>query len=467
MPASVQVGRSFRESLKLLRARPGTTIALGSAIVLGLLSVCCGIGMAMTPWLLCELLAIQLAEASGKPTPRGPSWVSAGLLMLGAVLFTVSVGWLTWLGLGTDADLLAAPAPTLAERLARGPGVPAAFSAWTALLLVLPFLYTPLILLDARASLGGAVLESARLVVLGGALRHYVLSFVENTVQLIPVLVAGFLAAVFAPEQSWPLLVLLGLPLLSVSVPIGHGMVVSTYAGFRGQIVDPERTRSTSRPPRALILVWLFIGLAPVLSFALLGAALVRPSRLPPGQVPATQVESIAVHTPLRGEVRVHPPGTALEIVVSPSRAEVVASDGGGAGVLPLHGAAPIETLRVVRKRDRYGIELSQASHSSITWIDAAGVRLDDDLRARLLDRVPRWVLWAMLAALFATACTLLPVLAALGEVRRRYALLEGPVTEELSQQRMRTVRRSFVAAALLFPLAVFTLYWGGRSLLA
>ena len=67
-----------------------------------------------------------------------------------------------------------------------------------------------------------------------------------------------------------------------------------------------------------------------------------------------------------------------------------------------------------------------QGGSAYTTWIDRAGVRQDDDLRARLLDRVPSWALLAMLASLLSTASVLLPVLASFAEVRRMSAAAEG-----------------------------------------
>src|SRR5690606_12565882 len=92
----VAVGPNLRASFSLVRSRALAMIALGSAVVLGLVSVCCGIGVFTTPWLLCELLAMQLAEALGAPIARGSSWIYAGMILAGAVLFTAAVGWLTW-----------------------------------------------------------------------------------------------------------------------------------------------------------------------------------------------------------------------------------------------------------------------------------------------------------------------------------------------------------------------------------
>jgi hypothetical protein len=153
---------------------------------------------------------------------------------------------------------------------------------------------------------------------------------------------------------------------------------------------------------------------------------------------------------------------------VDPHAVQVVASDGGGAGPLPLRRDEPIQAARIVRVRERYGIEVMQGGRHFATWIDRAGVRLDDDLQARLIDRVPDWALFGMLGALLATATALLPVLGMLGELRRLYTLPPGarPQPQALSAQRERTLRNAALTGAALLPLGAFSLYWGARSLL-
>jgi hypothetical protein len=206
---------------------------------------------------------------------------------------------------------------------------------------------------------------------------------------------------------------------------------------------------------------------APVVSFGLLGASLVRPSHLARGGLPA-RAEPIAAYTALAREQRVYPAGTALEIAADARSLRVVASDGGGAGRLPLRSRAPLEALRVARVRDDYAIEVMQAGVRYVTRVDRAGVRQDDDLRARLLDRVPSWALYLMLASLFATAAALLPVLAGLSDVRRAYTREAGArlAPQALSEQRARTIRRAYLVALLLVPFSAYSLYWGAQSVL-
>jgi hypothetical protein len=212
-----KLGSCLRQSLQLLLGRSAATIALGAAIVLSLVSICFGIGVLMTPWLLCELLALQLAEALGHPLPRSRAWIGACAILFGAVLLTASVGWLTWLGLGTDAAPLESQQGTALALALRPGGLLAVASAFASLVFVLPFLYAPMIVIEGRASLGGAVLESARVVAGGGVLPHLLLSLVANIVQASPLLIAALSASVLSEHDSTGLWALLSLPLLSSS----------------------------------------------------------------------------------------------------------------------------------------------------------------------------------------------------------------------------------------------------------
>jgi hypothetical protein len=452
-----RLGASLQRSAALMLGRFGRTIALGAAIVLALVAVCFGIGVLLAPWLLCELLALQLGEALGRPIARSRSWVAASAVLLGAVLLTASVGWLTGLGLGDDAA-------GAALRAHEG-SLLALASAVVSLVFVLPFLYAPLVSIEAGVGLGAAVLESARLVSRGGVLRHLVLSLSAHAVSVAPPLLAACVALSSSQAESAPTWAALSLPLLSLTVPLGQGMVVSAYAERRESFARARVAGQSPRPPRALLALWVLLVAAPLLSsFSLLGVSFVRPSRLAEEPLPDGG-ETIAAFARLRGEARVQPPDTALEIRAGTTGVEVVTSDGGGVGHLPLRSRAPIEALRVVRVRDSYGIELVQAGRAYSTVIDRSGVRLDDDPRARLLDRVPSWALLLMLLSLLSTAALLLPVLAALGELRRSSD--HEPVSEALSQRRMRTLARSSYAAAALVPLAALSLYWALHGLLA
>ena len=469
------ISGSLRGALRLLGAHPVTCLSLGAGTTLSLLSVCFGIGVVMTPWLACELLAVQLAAQLREPIERSRSWLSAGVVLLGAVVLVASVGWLTLLGLGLQPlgpTELGVGARLPWAEMRSGGALLSLGSAVVSLVFVLPFLYTPHILLRTRATLGASVLESARLVA-RTPLAHLLLSLVANGVQVAPVVAAAAAATLLQGSDSGPLFMLASLPLLSLSLPFGQAMIVSAYGEQDHRLARLGRERLAGRPPWSLVVLWSAIVAAPILAFGMAGASLARPSRIAQGTLPAevTLLSSVerAPRAP-RGQrpQRLAIEGTALELFIDTHKLTVRASDGGGAGRLPLRDASPIESVRVGRRRDQIGIELTQAGLAFTTFIDRAGVRLDDDLQTRLFDRVPEWAVSSMLLGLLLTAACLLPVMSALGELRRQYAEQPGsrPAPRELSLLRARTLRRATLVGLLLAPLGASSLYWGISSLL-
>jgi hypothetical protein len=110
----------------------------------------------------------------------------------------------------------------------------------------------------------------------------------------------------------------------------------------------------------------------------------------------------------------------------------------------------------VARSRDRYAIQIEQAGKHSVTYVDRAGVRLDDDLRARLADRVPTFALAIMALALLATAFVQLPVLAGLGQM----VATGEPVAAKSS-----AIARALALGIALSPLACASLFHAVRAL--
>ena len=92
----------LRAALSLVVARPFANVALGSAVVVSLVSVCCGLGLLTTPWFMCELFALQLSQLRDRPVPRRLSWVWAAGVQMAAVLLVSLVGSLAILGLSAD-----------------------------------------------------------------------------------------------------------------------------------------------------------------------------------------------------------------------------------------------------------------------------------------------------------------------------------------------------------------------------
>lgn len=451
-----------RTSAHLFAARPVSSLALGSAIVVSLASVCCGLGVVAAPWFLCELFALQLSESVGQPVERGRAWIGACAVAFGAVMLVGAVAWLALLGFGAEAPPGGLPRPATWSELTAGAGALAAVAAVGALGLVLPFLYTPLLLIDEKGNLGSALLESARLIARGGVIAHLGLSLVANAVQVAPPAIAALVASRVVQPDLVPFAILCSVPALAVTVPFGQGMITAAYAERRAEVVDRRRTRAAGRPPRTLVWLWALVVLAQFAAVAMLGASLARPSRLAPGRAP--EGELIADLAMGDGVARhVHPLDTALEFTASAREVRVVASDGGGVGTLPLGPGAPIARVRIVRVRESYAVEITRGRDVRVGWIDRAGVRVDDGLQRRLRDRAPPRVIASMVGALAATALFLLPILAGLAEMRRGYALpaAQRPAPHALRERRARTLRRATFAALALAPPAAHSLYRG------
>jgi len=200
-----------------------------------------------------------------------------------------------------------------------------------------------------------------------------------------------------------------------------------------------------------------FLLLAPGFSVLLVVTSLMRPS-LPHIASP------VDGHVVLEGEVRGDErqdrqvPGTALSIRVHRERIAIVASDGGGVGRLPNMGQ-DIEAFRVLRHRDAFAVEFGGTEGKHRVWVDRAGVRLDDDLRARLSERVPPWGFLGLALALLATPILLVRVLVSLAEMRR--SSIGSEAEQWLSQNRIPTIQRGWLAAVLLLPIALMALAIG------
>ena len=146
----------------------------------------------------------------------------------------------------------------------------------------------------------------------------------------------------------------------------------------------------------------------PLLAFATLGASLARPSRLPEGTIPA-RASSVAAFD-VRGPQRMYLEDTPLELHMGLGGVRVAASDGGGAGTLPLRGHGTVTRVRVARQGGAYAIEVTRGATAYLTWIDRAGVRLDDGLQRRLLDRASLGEIGFLIGTLLATALAMLPI---------------------------------------------------------
>jgi hypothetical protein len=271
-------------------------------------------------------------------------------------------------------------------------------------------------------------------------------------------LIATALALLIDPGQL-SIFALCAAPLLCASVPLGQGMIVWAYTQVR-DVPEPTSLEPDAISAKALRRTgahargWTALIVLPIVSLVVIGLSLVRPSRIPLGRAPAGDL--LAILTPNgREAARVWLPETALVISTTRAAIQVAASDGGGAGTLPLTAAGPIERVRIVRVRDAFAIEVEQGGQFYVTWVDRAGVRLDDDLRVRLLDRVSPIQLLVVLCALFAIGVVTVPVLSDLGRVQRIYERTRGRRRsgDALALAQNRSEKRAQVWALVLLPL--------------
>lgn len=442
------------------------SLSLGAAVVLSLASVCCGLGFVTAPWFMCELLVLQLSFARGVPLSGRAGRLPAMAVMLGAVMLVTTVGFLALLGTSVGAveprDLGPPTVVELADLLHTG-GSYAILCSLGTLMLVLPYLYAPLLLLERRGGLIGSLLESARMVFAAGAVSRLWLSALAHGLQVLPVLLAALFGWLSGHTDQVPQWILLGLPLLCLTLPLGQGMIVASYIETVTNVRGLASVPVGFQLPRALGVIWSLLLASPMVVSALVSLSLLRPVELVPGSLSGVVAFDVAVRDDPQ---TLRPPATALALSLDARAVSVAASDGGGAGTLPLPATDPIERVRVLRAADAYGIEVHQAGSVTHTWIDRAGVRLDDGLKLRLLARFPRPVLWALLLGLLVTGFVAAPVLTSLGRVRRAHQLgvRSDHAADALATIRQRVFLRAWLGAALVSPFALFALYWSLRA---
>jgi hypothetical protein len=305
-------------------------------------------------------------------------------------------------------------------------------------------------------SLSHAVLESARIVRNSGALSQLALSCVANLVQVSPLLLGSLLAHTLIGPGHGSLWALAGLPLMAVTVPLGQGMIAWSFAQLSAPV--QARNEAASRPAlhgraRTAALVWSALLVAPLIAFGALGASLVRPSRVLAGDAPPG-AEPMGTLVTRQERTGIVVPRTALTVRADKRNVRVEASDGGGAGRLPLRIRAPIDRVTVSRTRDRYAVVIVQGREHSVAFVDRAGVRLDDDLRARLADRVSQLELALMLLGLLLTATAQLPLLSTAGRLLRTL-----PAGEAGALALERGANKALLLGLLLAPLSAWSVW--------
>lgn len=451
-----------RDAWRTVRAHPVVATALGAAVLLSMASMLFGIGILVTPWFVCEIFAFQLAVLAGITPRRDQAWFRAGFLVLCVVGVVASATWLAALIIGPDvatADRALAPLPR-GEALERA-GLIAAVTL-LAVGFIAPFVYAPLILIERGTTIGAAVLESAWLVRRGGLLRHWGLAFVAHLLPIAPALIAAVVVARTFERAATPYGVLIGLPLVPLTIPLGQGLVSAAYAQRRHLLAVPRWTRAEGRPPRALVATLIALVVAPMASVALLTLTALRPAPPLPGEDQPLEGEVLLDGRVPEGENRTfHVPGTTLEIRTDGKRVGVRAGDGGGAGALPSAWRGAVERVQVRRTRDAYRVRLRADDGWWSVIVDRAATRTDDTISHRLEARLPGFTWPAVGLSFLLSALLLARALEPLGEIRRAFGApaTERPPLPELRAARQRALRTAWtVAAALAGPAALAVL---------
>ena len=447
----------------MLRAHPVIAAALGGAVVLSFASMLFGIGVVATPWFVCEIFALQLAVLTDRPPARSLAWVRAAVFVLGMTGVVVAATWIAVLAIGPDvstADAAAGPLPW--PEAARRVALIAAVTGLT-VGFIAPFQYAPLVLIERGGTLGAAVLESAWLVRRGGLVRHWALAFAAHLLPLVPALVAAVVVARTFERAATPVGVLLGLPLMPLSIPLGQGLLSVAYVQRRVELSEPRWTRREGRPPAGLVLLLSSLVLMPVLGVALLAAGALRPA---PPSAGVARAGHVVLDRAIDGPRVLYLTDATFEIHVEGRQLTVVASDGASARMKG-SWSGPIERVRVRRDGDRYAIE---AMAGGWWWIevDRAAIRTDDSVAARLARRLPPWGIPAIGLAFALSALLLIRALEPLGEIRRLYGApaSDRPPLAELQARRRSAVRLAWgVGLTLLLP-SLAALVAGSISLL-
>ncbi|MDB4976366.1 MAG: hypothetical protein JWN48_4707 [Myxococcaceae bacterium] len=463
---------ALRRSWGLFKLRPISTLSVAIALLTSLFAVCCGLGILAAPWFMCELFALQISSGTGRDTQRSSAWLWAGLVQLLAVLVLCSLAFLTLLALGPDVLLggVAQGASPTAARLIESLSL--LFGAGgLALALVVHFEHAPSILIDRGGSLSFALLESARLVAETGVIRSWSTSIAAHGLQLAPAVAATVLAVSRGTLSSTVLWGLISLPGMALCLALGQGMVVSSYLAVRSEVREPSelhtRALSGSRGLRGRgVLLWLVLLALVAAGPIVVSGALLRPASVTEGQLPkgAPLLLDVALGDHLRD---LYLPDTALRLELTPQRIQVIASDGGGAGTLPL-GGAPITRVRVARalspsgrarvsseaepvREPAFAIEIQRAEGPPLTtWIDDSGVRLDDSLGRRFAQLLPGWSSLLLLLCLFWTALWMALALPRQARLRKELSLSRTSELARAFEQRALRSAWWLLPAALL-----------------
>ncbi len=463
---------ALQASIGLFRARPLVTLALGAALLTSLISVFCGVGAFAAAWFLCELFALQFGIALGAPPRRTRAWLWAGFVQALAVLVLASVAALALLTVGPDVWLGISRNEGGALEQAGLSVLLIAIAGSLSLTLTVHFEHAPSILIDRGGGLASALLESARLVRDSGSVRTWLTSVVAHGLQLVPLAAAFVVASASASMADVPLWAVFFIPVAALCLALGQGMVVASYLAVRERLVCPSSIPAQIAPSRIGAAVWSGLLVLVLSGPVCVTFALLKPSR--PAEHPLDPSAQVGLELLARTErVARYIPDTALSLEVDKKRVRVVASDGGGAGRVPLPdtGIALVRAARVFTlptwtellpaSTSAFAIEITlRDGRTFTTYVDDAGVRLDDSAARRLAAALPAWALWALALCLASTALWIGVALPPQARLRCDGRLPERSA-EELEALRKSLRRRALLASLWLVPSAVTSLSVG------
>lgn len=454
---------AFRASVELLKRRPFPALALGLALYSSLVSVCCGFGVIAAPWFACELLALLLAAGSDHALPRTRSWLWAGLIQMFSVIVLSSVASLALMSFGVAGAVQTAPEVTLPLQVGQGLLVAGCAGALV-LSLTVYFEHAPSILIERGGGFIAALLESARIVSLHGAARTWITSALARGLPLVgAVLVLGLLALRASLSATVGFILLL-LPLLVLLLLVGQGMLAASYLHVRAEVTDPAQVPAGGEPSKRGTAVWAVLLSCVAIGPVLVSISLLKPSL--PSRYSLAPTQALVLSAEARETPRTfYIPHTALTLHVSRSQVLVQASDGGGAGSIPLPQGR-LRSVRVAelpppeaaqhlpRGESTLALAIAMEDGSQLTtWIDEAGVRLDDTWERRLSLRLSPWAAGLLVSWFAWTAVWIARSLPPQARIRRKLSSKRAHHPDAAHELRLRAALRARVIGASLWLL--------------
>lgn len=444
---------ALRASIALLRQRPLAIFAVGLALYLSTAAVVCGFGMVAAPWFACELLALLMSTGLGTPLPRSPTaWLWAGMVQMIAIIVLSSVASLALTSLGVDVGRDVGQG-LLGAQLAEGLLV-MVVAGGLVLSLTVCFEHAPAILIEHGGGFIPALLESSRLVSRHGLLRTWATSAVAHGMPMaagLGLIVVLARRATLAASVGFLCLLM---PLLVFALVLGQGMMVASYLHLRAQVTDPRRVSKESAPSKLGTASWAILLSCVALGPVAVSLALLKPA--PPRSQALAADLPVLLTVPAKGKPSaLYVPGSALRVQVATRSVHITGSDDGGAGAIPgaynvkqvrvaqAHGVLP-ELLRRAPAESTFGVEMTLADGRVLTtWVDEAGVRLDDSLSRRFAARLSPTGGLALILCFAWTAFWIARSLPPLGRIRRKLVGQRPAGLADDHEMRLRTALRA------------------------